>query len=173
MTKRAQTLSKKYLKTVEQENFEEISRRFSMLTEPFIAECFKKMNDVLHNLKITVSSATLVEKLLSLMAQLVVIIPEIGPTKCILVRERVATLISHIIVQIKNDRLKNIRDHWIKKNRHVEIDTTTDEKHSINKHVSVDDYVHTIGESSFSFDEFIGDLKSVAEQEVEKTVRKL
>lgn len=174
VAKQAKILSGKYLKLIDQKNFEEISRRFSMLTEPFIAECLKKITSVLQDLKIPVSSATLVETLLATMIQLIVIIPKIGPSKCVLVRERVAGFISNIIIQIKNDRLKHIRDNWIKRKRASEYDVSTaDEKDlTSSKHVSVDDYAHVIGESSFSFDEFIGHLKSVKESEIEKTVRK-
>lgn len=173
VTKQAKILSGKYLKLVDQKDFEEISRRFSMLTEPFITECLKKVTSVLQDLKIPVSSATLVQTLLATMTQLVVIIPQIGPTKCVLVRERVAGFISQIITQIKNDRLKHIRNNWIKRKRACECDVSTaDEKDSTSgKHVSVDDYAQIIGESSFSFDEFIGHLKSVKERKIEKTVR--
>ncbi|XP_055301243.1 uncharacterized protein LOC129567896 [Sitodiplosis mosellana] len=171
--KQAQKLSESYLKLVDQKDFKEIFRRFSMLTEPFIAECLKKVNSVLQDLKIVVSGATLVEKLLSIMTQLVVMRPEIGQSRCVLIRQRVAGFIVHTITQIKNDRLKHIKNNWIKKQRNAFHEgDTSDEKDSTSKHVSMDDSAHIIGESAFSFDEFIGDLKSVSVWKIEKTVRK-
>lgn len=180
VAKQAKILSEEYLKLVDQKDYEEISRRFSMLTEPFITECLKRVNQVLHELKIVVSGATLVEKLISIMTQLIVIIPGIGPTKCVLVRERVAAFIAHTITQIKNDRLKCIRESWIKKKKKDEekldkSEISTEDERS-NKHVSMDDSAHIIEESEFiylsNFDEFIGELKSVSDKKTEKTVRK-
>lgn len=178
VAKQAKKRSEEYLKLIDQKDYEEISRRFSMLTEPFITECLKRVNQVLHELKIVVSGATLVDRLISIMTQMLVIIPEIGPTKCVLVRKRVAEFIAHTITQIKNDRLKCIRENRVKKKNKQEIDeseiSTADER--FNKHVSMNDSAHIIDESKFiylsNFDEFIGELKSVSDRKTEKTVRK-
>lgn len=165
VAKQAQTLSKKYLKLIHQKDFDEVSRRFSVLTEPFIALCMKMMNSIHNELKIQICSATLLQHLISIMHRLVVIIPEIGLTKCILVRERVAGFISDTITQIKDYRKKCIRDDRIREHRRSQKGTKA-------KNVTLTDNVEIINDYDQLNDEFMKDLKRVPEKDAEKTVGK-
>lgn len=176
VTKKVQIMSEKYLKLVNPKDFEEVSRRFSMLTESFITERLMKIDSVLQKLKLTISAATLVEKLFSVMRLMVVVIPEIGPSKCVSVRERVAEFIAKTITHIKNERLENIRENWIRKNQEaansILSDSLTEPKLM---NVSFDDSTTKIIDDvivSTSFDEFVGDIKSVPIPKGERTVKK-
>lgn len=169
VVKKVKILSKRYLKTVDPDDFEEVSRRISTLTEPFIKDSVRIVSCILGNLKITVSSATLVSKLGSIMAQSAVIIPEIGRTKCVLLRKLAAEFIFKATTQIKNERARQIRGNWNRK-YHKGI-MSEDEGRQHGKRVSMDELTEIIGESSFSYDEFIGELKRVPDTASEKTVR--
>lgn len=108
---RVQNMPKKYWETVDSSQVEEVSRRLSMLTRPFVAESLEKMTQILRNLKINVSNATLVHTTLSLMQSTVILIPDIGPTKCALVRKRTAEFVSQAINYIKNGRVKGLKSN--------------------------------------------------------------
>lgn len=110
-------LSRKYRKLAEPSQFEEVSRRFALLTQPFVAECLEKVSETLRKLRITISEAVLVRKTLALMQQVIILLPEIGPSRCILVRELTAEFIALGITHIKKERLKHIRDDWNKNTR--------------------------------------------------------
>lgn len=168
VTQKIQELSKTYLKLVEPKDFDEISRRFSMLTNLYIVTYLEKIDLVLRKLKISSSAAQLLERLLSLSARMVIIKPEIGLTRCVLVRERIAGFISRTITQIKNERLKQIRDHWAKKNK---VTKSADKKKKKKKQVSLAGTAQVI--SIPSYDEFIGDFKTISKRKSEKSVREL
>lgn len=168
MTKQAKILSAKYLKSVVLKDFDEISRRFSMLNEPFISICMQRVNFVLQDLEISVSTATWMKKLLSVMTQAVIVAPKIGPTKCVLVHERVAEFMARTITQIKNERLKRIRDNW--SGNKQKAFSTSDGNELKSKRVIIGDCTQYI-ESPFSYDEFIGNMKTISARKSEKTVR--
>lgn len=166
---------KNYKKSIDMNDFDEVSRRIAMLNRPFILECLENVNGVFTNLKIAVSSATLISKLMGLLEHLVCLMPEVGATTCVLVRDRVADIVSHTIVYIKNQRLKSIRGEWLRRSQNeievsslksgVKKNKNIDE---VKKHVHLDDSKEIIGMSSYN--EFIGCIKAVSEQTPEKVV---
>lgn len=160
----------KYVKMVDPEDYAEISRRFAILTEPFISDCLQSVNVTLQDLKIQVSAATSVRKLLSLMNHLVVILPEIGPSKCVFLRKRVAEFMVNIINQITMERLKNVRRNWEDDEIHFISDYSTVPSEPRSRSVSVCDATEIIGESSLSFEELMQNLKCTSARKIEKTV---
>lgn len=83
IVKKFEPFSKKYLKSVDPLNLEEVSRRFALLSPQLVASCLEKISQVYLNLKMTLSSVDLVRYTLALMQQKVIILPDIGPTKCV------------------------------------------------------------------------------------------
>lgn len=149
IAKKMKVMSKKYLKLAEPSQFEEISRRFALLTKPFIVESLEKIDQIFQLLKMTVSYATIVYKTLSHMKQVVILLPDIGPPKCILVRERIAELIARAIARTKNRSLKRIKND---SNRSSKTETTTHsgEQKSIHfrkREVSVVEIVQAVEEA--------------------------
>lgn len=161
--------SKHFLQFVERENLEEVNRRISALTKPCISEALYKLTYALHKLNINVSSATLLEKLRSILVMVAVIIPEYGISKCVVARKLAAGFIFKTITQIKNERVRKIKN--ILKERDIRASIISfDEKSRYGRRVSLENSSQIIGESSFSYDEFIGDLKKVSEERAEKSV---
>lgn len=154
---RVQTMQKKYLKTVDSSQLEEVSRRLSMLTRPFVAENLEKISQILYNLKINVSNSTLVHTTLSLMQATVILIPDIGPTKCVLVRERTAEFISRAINYIRNNRVRRLKSN---RNRKKISESTDGSKYRPTKVVlanqmteifeNTDDEIDFLDKSTFS-----------------------
>lgn len=168
VTQKIQELSKIYLKLVNPKDLNEVSRRFSMLTRQYIGIYLEKLDCVLQTLNMSSSAAQLLERLLSLSVRIVIVRPDIGMTKCDLVRKRVAGFISRILTQIKNNRLKCIKDNLAKNKQKVEKSIVDKPK---TKRVVVGDSAQIIGESLHSYDEFIGDFKNISNRTSEKTVR--
>lgn len=164
VTKTVEKLSKQYLELVDTKDYDEISRRFAMLRTPFIENCLKKTNLILENLEIAVSSATLVQKLRETMTQAVILLPEIGPSKCVSVRKDVADFLSATITLIKDNRIRCIKNN--RSGKSVEKAELADFK---NKYVSVNENKNTISEA-YLHDEFIGELKKASDHAIEKTV---
>lgn len=162
---------KYYLKQVNIIELDEVSRRIGMLTQKFVADCLKKVNGVFQNLKIHVSSATMVSKVMEMMEQQIFVIPEIGVTKCVLVRSCIAEIISQTVIRIKNQRLKSVKNGSFRMsqldigNAGVKKSKSIDQ---LSKKVCVNDSKEVIGTSSY--DEFIGSVKSVMRRKQEKTV---
>lgn len=97
-----------YLKTVESSD-EEISRRLATITKTFVSQSLNQISQTLINLKMHISNASLVPETLSLMQCVVVFTPEMGPTKCVTVRKRIAEFITQAINYIKNNRAKRLK----------------------------------------------------------------
>lgn len=149
----------KYTKSIDPENVEEISRRFSVLSRPFVTNCLDKMNTMLQNLKVSVSSAELVSKTGRVMEILAIVIPEIGASKCVVVRARIAELIAQTTEAIIRERLIFIKSIYRKRNDQEGV--VGSERESINvrkSRVIVGELSNIIGESSY--DEFVGELVS-------------
>lgn len=83
IVKKLEPLSKKYLKLADPLHFEEISRRFALLTPQLVDSSLTKISQVYQNLNMTVSSVVLVRYALALMHQQAILLPDIGPTKCV------------------------------------------------------------------------------------------
>lgn len=170
VTQKIQELSKTYLNLADPKDLKEISRRFSMLTRQYIGIYLERLDCVLQLLNMSSSAAQLLERLLSLTVRIVIVRPDIGMPKCDLVRKRIAGFISRILTQIKNNRLKCIKDNLIKNNQAIG-KSIADDKKPKTKRVVVGDSAQIIGKSSHSYDEFIGDFKNISKRTSEKTVR--
>lgn len=155
--KNIQILSTKYKKSVDLDNVEEFSRRFSVLSRSFVSNCLNIMNETLRKLRISLSSATLAAKIVRVMEVQAVVIPEIGVSECVLVRERVAKLIEQTMNEIIKERLI-----FIQNGRHFRIETVNHGRESFSSkksRVMVNDSADIIGESAYpSFDELVGNL---------------
>lgn len=99
---------KRYCKLNGRPRDDEINRRLAMLTKPFIIECIDLIYQGRRNLKIKISSTVLVSEVLRHIEQMIILVPEIGPTKCELVREYTAAFIVHFAVHLINERLRII-----------------------------------------------------------------
>lgn len=84
IVKRFKSLSKKYLKLTNPLHIEEVSRRFALLTPDVVLSNFQKINQVYDELEITMSSVALIQFSLDLIQEMVIVLPDIGPSKCIL-----------------------------------------------------------------------------------------
>lgn len=149
----------KYTKSIDLANMEEISRRFSVLSRPFVTNCLDKMNTMLQNLKVSVSSAELVAKTGRVMEILAIVIPEIGTSKCVVVRARIAELIAQTTEAIIRERLIFIKSIYRKRNDQDGVIGSERESINVRKsRVIVGELSNIIGESSY--DEFVGELVS-------------
>lgn len=145
-------LSDKYLKRVDPAIFDEVSRRFSMLTRPFVVNCFEKVNRVFQSLKIQVPSALVAARTIRSMEVQVLIIPRIGNSKCEFVRAKVAGIISNIMLEIGEQRVSHIR-YSISRYSNIEEKLAA---FSYGRHVVLDESEEIIGQSPYN--EFIGVL---------------
>lgn len=142
-------LSAKYIKSVDSADLEEISRRFSVFSRSFVTDRVNIMNEIFRKLQIPISSAILVAKTVRVMETQAIIIPEIGISKCIIVRERIADLIFKTINKIIAERLVVLRATEISNNfedKVAEIENgSVDSK---KRQVTVGETAKIIGESS-------------------------
>lgn len=170
--KTIERLQAKYIKSVDPSNLDEVSRRLALLKQPFIAECVEIVSFTLQNLNIHVSSAVLAARAGRIMELQATIIPKIGISKCVFVKERVVELISHTIRHIKNDRFKTIKACWASRKIEENETVASDPKAKSHHDPKADDHKkritvapkesEIIGESQYS--EFIGDLAGISER---------
>lgn len=173
----------KYISKVDPLDLDEVQRRLSMFTQPFVTDCVDRVSQTLQYLKIDVSAALLASKTLKVMELRSIILPEIGASKCVLVRERITQIISNTIFQILVDRLKSIKNRINKVNdeaRESRNEVTSEEENKSNRKRSETEYkkkgtvsVHEnektiIGESSYG--EFIGELAAIDPRNLHKFV---
>lgn len=142
-------LSAKYMKSVDLVDFEEISRRFSVFSRTFVNDRLNIINEIFRKLQIPVSSAILVAKTIRVMETQAIVIPGIGLSKCVIVRERIADLIFQTINKIIAERLIFLKATEISnkfEDKVVEIERESVD--SKKRHVSVGETANIIGESS-------------------------
>lgn len=142
-------LSAKYTKSVDSADFEEFSRRFSVFSRSFVNDRLNIINKIFQQLQIPVSSAILVAKTIRAMETQAIVIPGIGLSKCVIVRERIADLIFQTINKIIAERLVFLKSTGISnklEDKFVEIESESVD--SKKKHVSVGETANIIGESS-------------------------
>lgn len=142
-------LSAKYMKSVDLVDFEEISRRFSVFSRTFVNGRLNIINEIFRKLQIPVSSAILVAKTIRVMETQAIVIPGIGLSKCVIVRERIADLIFQTINKIIAERLIFLKATEISnkfEDKVVEIERESVD--SKKRHVSVGETANIIGESS-------------------------
>lgn len=142
-------LSAKYMKSVDLADFEEISRRFSVFSRTFVNGRLNIINEIFRKLQIPVSSAILVAKTIRIMETQAIVIPELGLSKCVIVRERIADLIFQTINKIIAERLiflkaTEISNKFEEKVVEIEGESVDSKK----RHVSVGETANIIGESS-------------------------
>lgn len=92
-------LSDKYMKTVGPDEYEEVSRRLSKLTRPFVTDCLQGEIDMFKNLKIQAPSVLLATRTIKIMTLRVLIIPQMGNSKCEFLRREIAVIISQSIIE--------------------------------------------------------------------------
>lgn len=143
--------SKKCIEKSDPIDENEVKRRFSMLTKPFIADCLNKNIEILQNLKITVANSMLVAKTIRTMETLVFIIPEIGLTRCPFVQAKLAKIIAQVVNEIKRQRVRGLKSH---SSQYRQTPTTPKKTH-----VTVTSTQQIIGESHYT--EFIGELSEL------------
>lgn len=119
MMKKIPIFVKKYSHTVESGDFDEISRRFSMLTHSFVAQCIEEADGEFHYLEFLASAAEVVAQTIRIMTFRVILLPEIPPIQCALVRTRLSESITRTITMIKDERLRNEQQ-----NHHEHIEST-------------------------------------------------
>lgn len=111
--KNLEKFRKKCLKSVESSiDLKEISRRLALFNnKPFIDDCAEIVSSTHKCLNISiVSSAAFAATTMKLMEIRSIIIPEIGTSKCVLVRNQVAEIIADTVNHIYNKRYKEIID---------------------------------------------------------------
>lgn len=170
--KTIERLQAKYIKSVDPLNSDEVSRRLALLKQPFIAECVEIVSFTLQNLNIKVSSAVLASRAGRILELQAAIIPKIGISKCVFVKERIAEFISHTIRQIKNDRFKTIKACWVNRKKQEVKAVANDPKAKSHDDPKTNDpkkrmtvasnESQIIGESQYS--EFIGDMAEISEK---------
>lgn len=166
MMKSIELLKAKYIDSVDPMDSDEVMRRIALLKKPFIAECVEIASSTLLRLGILVSAAVLVAKTRRIIELRSIIIPEIGASKCVLVRQRVAEFISLTINHIKKERLEAIKDDRKRREiaeaeAEVEAETIDQKSETSNRRltVAVDESKKIIGQSAYS--EFIGNLTQI------------
>lgn len=95
-----------YKETVEPANFEEVSRRFSMLTRPFVTDCLGEEIELLQNLKIPAPPALLAARTIKMMKLRVLIIPQFKNSICAFIREKIADAILQTLKDLSNKEEK-------------------------------------------------------------------
>lgn len=142
-------LSAKYMKSEDSADFEEISRRFSVFSRSFVNDHLNLINKIFRKLQIPVSSAVLVAKTIRVMETQAIVIPGIGLSKCVIVRERIADLIVQTINRIIAERLVFLKSTEISnKFEDKVIEIESESVNSKKKHVIVGETANIIGESS-------------------------
>lgn len=164
--KSIELLKAKYIGSVDPMDLDEVMRRFALLKKPFIEECVEIASSTLLRLDILVSAAVLVSKTRRIIELRSIIIPEIGASQCVLVRQRVAEFISLTINYITKERLEAMKGDWKREKiaeAKAEIEAVTiDQKSKVSDRrltVLVNESEEIIGQSAYS--EFIGNLTQV------------
>lgn len=93
---------------------DEVSRRMSLFNTPFIADCADIVCSMLDCLRLSVAPAAFAMKTMRLMEMRSIIVPEIGPSKCVFLREKVAEIIADTVNNIRDFRFDEIKKKWIK-----------------------------------------------------------
>lgn len=96
-------------------NYDEIQRRFDMLTHSFIMKCAVMVREVHQQLRINLANSQLVYQTMIEMSMKVAILPELSTFECELVQKNVAQMISQIANQIKDERMKLIENELKRK----------------------------------------------------------
>lgn len=162
IVKHIELLQAKYMKSVEPKDLDEVLRRVSMLQRSFIADCVENLSITLKNLKISLSSGILAARTIKIMELRIIVLPDIGTTNCVVVRERIADLISQTVEQIIAERVQNLKDAWTRREQRETDDDDEKLMSPSNKKNTVmvdNEPTKIIGKSQYS--EFIGNLAKI------------
>lgn len=135
----------KYLPSTLSHQYDEILRRFSVLTRPFVTICAHKIQRFHQILNFTMSAAELLTWTIKLMKRRLVIVPGFGQIDCSLVHRRMAETVLEVIDSLKNQHLERIRKERVmnkSKNRgiiHSHRNSVIDNPHDKNAHVAFDE----------------------------------
>lgn len=135
-------LKKKYEKMIEPEIYEEVHRRYSLIERPLFEQCLSVLDELFQLLNLTVSNGVFVNRLIRLAELQLVIVPNIGLTRCVSVRENLTDLMSKIINEIKRQLIQSHSNESQGKKKDEEKNDESDEKKK-KEHTS--DSTKTIG----------------------------
>lgn len=164
--KNIQILQRKYMERVDPADLDEVNRRLSMLTFPFVSSCIDRVSKRMNYLRIYVPSISLVGRAINLLHIYLIINPEFGKTKCSSVQKRIARIIFNTIVQIKEERFKLIKEGCIKKQK---AEKQHHKKKGPKKEVSIVEHAEIIGAGSY--EEFVGSTPGARGKKSEQTVK--
>lgn len=108
--KAIKSISPTYKPAADAKGFDEISRRFAMLTLPFVSNCVYRTDLIFDVLNIPRSSAILVQKIGDMIMMRVIVIPKVNSIDCQIVFKRVAKIVYEIIMDIKRSHLRRIQE---------------------------------------------------------------
>lgn len=114
--KKLPDLIKDHERKIEPADVEEVSRRFSTLKKPFVTDCLKSVDEIFRYLRFSVSAAETVAQVVKIMTLRVILIPEIPPIQCELVKKCLSESIAQFIEEIKNERLKFYKNKLLARN---------------------------------------------------------
>lgn len=89
---------------------DEILRRFSLLTREFVTTCVHRARDLFHLLNFMTSNFQIIDYAIKVMQLRLIVIPEFGPINCVLVRQRIAEIISRVMNELRTEHLTRIRN---------------------------------------------------------------
>lgn len=92
--------SVKYMKKVDPDNFEEVSRRFSMLTRPLVVDCIRREHELFQILKMHIPPTLFAARAIRMMQLRVLTVPRIGNSKCEFIRQKIAEIISKTTINV-------------------------------------------------------------------------
>lgn len=145
---------------------DEVLRRFNQLTKQLIIECIDVVNQIFDLLNTDMTGNTFLSEVMKLIQLKLIVIPEIGTTKCSLVHSYIAKFLSKSINAIKMDYVQKIMD----KQRHSStISSTHKSQTHVHGNVRFESASSTIGKSSYG--EFIKAFKSVTDHSPTPFVR--
>lgn len=127
--KKLPTFLQKYQPSSDSKTYEEILRRFAMLTQQFVTECVEMSYKICQNLDCSASAAKIVEQTMREMATSVLIIPDSCEITCELVRARMGESIAKAITEIVDERIK-----WVRNKRKRNGDASTGILNTQKKH---------------------------------------
>lgn len=107
--KKLHPLKKKYAPSEHSPLFDEINRRFDMLTHSFVMDCVTYVREVYEKLQIEVPTSHIIYQTIVEMRIEAIVLPEIGQIQCEFVQNHVAKIIARIIAQIKNEKVRLLR----------------------------------------------------------------
>lgn len=151
----------KYKTKLNSKNSEEIARRISVLNNEFISYCVRLVNEMFLKMNFTVSAAETLTHIRKLMIRNLTIVPDFEPINCVLVRQRIVEYISKMMIDIKNEQLKSIR------NKRKRIKTLAASK----IHSTVDENVRRV-HVAFAVPEDIFELQTTIKFAIEEPVKK-